>query len=245
MKVGSDIIADVSFLGDLQGKPFQPVPKQDTLGLSNLSLVEGDIDFGVPFLYSNETKNFGILKNRVSLKEGVPYKLRGIGINELGNTPTLMIPSPVDIDSIVAIKSSGTLITLKIFISKYKLKNENYYIQVRDEMGKDVKTVFQKNIDAYKALTHKSGFLVSGSRVQDGMLEIMIDESNQSNLKNLKVEISNVSSSFYDYNYFYSNAAENPGSLLNPATAAFNIKTDMAYGSFSALNSTEKIIPVK
>jgi hypothetical protein len=121
------------------------------------------------------------------------------------------------------------------------------YIEAKKSFDKfqNVPSTYQKNVDAYKALTHKSGFLVSGSRVQDGMLEIMIDESNQSNLKNLKVEISNVSPSFYDYNYFYSNAAENPGSLLNPAIAAFNIKTDMAYGSFSALNTTEKLIPVK
>lgn len=245
MNPGQDIVAEILILGNLKGRPTQPIPKKDTLGLEYLSLVEGDVDFGIEFEYSKETSLFSISKKRQDLKIGIPYKLRGINVDEFGKTPTVAIPGTVKIDSVYATKQIDNTYKLHIFVSKYILKDEYYYIKIKDEAGNILKPTFNKNFDAYKPLSHKPGFLVDGKRIEDGVLEIMVENTNPSDLKNIKLEMANVTSSFYEFNYFYSNVFENPTLLNNPPIAAFNIRTKTALGSFSALNTSEKLIPVK
>lgn len=245
MNTSKDIIADIVILGDIKGNPSLSINNGDTLGLGNLSIVEGDVDFGVPFDYLKETKNFSITQGRLNLKTGVAYKLRGIGVDEFGKTPTVFIPSPVNVDSIFAYRQLNNKYKLNVFVSEYDIRDEYYYIQVKDENGLALRTTFNKNAAAYKPLHHKPGFLVDGSRIDDGVLEILVDSGSQGLLKNLKVELSNVSTSYYEFNYFYSNESQTGGLLNNPPIAAFNIRTKTAYGSFSALNTVQKMVPIR
>lgn len=245
MHQGRDIVADIYLLGDLKGKSPIPVHKQDTLGLEMLSLVEGDVDFGVPFEYSIETKKFFINSGRLNLKTGVSYKLRGISVNELGKTPVIEVPTSVQIDSSTASKKSMSDYTIHLFMSNYTVQDEYYYIQVKDEKGTFLKSTFLKTPEAYKQLIHQPGFLVDGARIQDDGLEFVVESYQQQDLKKIKVEIAKVTPSYYQYHYFYSNASGNPDLLSNPPIAALNINTKSALGSISALNTVEKWVTVR
>jgi hypothetical protein len=245
LQSGKDIVTDVLILGDIKGKPSVPVSKKDTFGLEYLSLVEGDVDFGVPFEFSSETKKFSISKERLPLKIGVPYKLRGINVDKFGNSPTVTLPSAVQIDSCFAVKHSKSHYKINLFISRFTFRNEFYHVNVKDVNEVTLKPTFETNSDAYKQLKHKSGFLVDGSRISGDGLEFIVESNSQQDYKNIKVEISKVTPSYYEYNYFCSNASENPELLSNPPIAALNIRTKTALGSFSALNTIEKWVTVR
>ena len=252
MKVGQKLIANVSFLGNTQGVNYEPVLQGDTF---NLAISEGDSDFGVPFIFDKSSKgDFFISEGKINLKSGIKYKFRGIGNNSTTFEPIVTIPAIMDIET-VFVELTDKKIVNNLTISKIRCVvklNEKYhpqtyfYILPTTENGNPIGANFEKDFQAYKSLSHRSGFLVDYERVTDSELVFYLETIGTDIPKMIHVEFGNVSPSFYQYNYFKSNATTGLNATsLDPAISGFNINTDLALGSFSAMTSFVNKYPVK
>lgn len=252
MKVGQKLTANVSFLGNTQGVNYEPVLQGDTF---NLAISEGDSDFGVPFIFNKSSKGeFFINEGKINLKSGIKYKFRGIGNNSTTFEPIVIIPAIMDIDT-VDVELANTEIVNNLTKSKIRCVvklHEKYhpqtyfYILPTSEDGHPIGAKFEEDFQAYKSLSHREGFLVDYDRVTDNELVFYLEATGLDVPEFIHLEFGSVSPSFYQYNYFKSNAITGLNtSFLDPAISGFNINTDLALGSFSAMTSFVKKYPVK
>ncbi len=249
MKVGSKITANVSLAGNTKGLKNELVTL-DTI--KQMSLVEGEKDFGVNFI-QEFGRDFNYA-NPIKLITGENYKFRGIGRNGNNLEPSLIIPQAANIDSVNAIRLDSKIVNGKA-ISKIKVTlylsssvaNESYlYVDAKLPNGHTCNFSFDKDFRAYKSLTHKKGFIVDYNRIADRKMEFIAEVTEFATSDLISIEISNTTKSFYDFNYYYSNAGESTDYIPdNQPIASFNILTDKAIGSFSALHSITKDIIIK
>jgi hypothetical protein len=246
VKVGEDIIADVTQNGNVTGKIPKPLDMPDTL---NMSLSEGDYDFGISFDYDPSNKNFTIDSEKLKVKSGFTYKYRGIGTDVKRNSePSVVIPSPVYIDTLIVQNFAVgafetkyvTTVDCIIRLTKPEVTPSYLYIIPKTESQTDWKVVsFNKNIAAFKKTEHRSGFLVDYSLITDNEIHVTLSVKESGPTKKLAFELNSVTESFYRYNCFVSNITDSNHLVAeNPAIAGFNIKTDKAFGTFSALFPT-------
>lgn len=251
LNVGNDIIANVSYAGNTSGTTNDPI----LIDSFDFFISEGIKDFGVKFNYNGRDKNYKIAKDSLKLIPGEKYKFRGVSLNADYNEPNIVIPASVSIDGeMSAIAKDRKLVngkyvtTIKVNATIGNVMDEDSYFYIEPILSTDASFVckFDKDFEAFKPLKHKKGFLVDYKRITQKSLEfyLEVNETIPSTLLNLQV--ANVTPSFYKYNYYYSNASEQNGQIPdNQAIASFNIYTDKAFGSFSALNASQHHISIK
>jgi hypothetical protein len=246
MKVGDSIIADVTYTGNTRGQQSEPITDGKSL---QLSLAEGDKDFGVPFEFSDETKYYYILPEKLSLKQGVRYKFRGIGTNSNFVEPIITIPAPMVlenvqteiIDSIFLDGKFTTKVKCTVKLPITTNKESYFFITPTSEDGNKCKASFIKDYQAFKALSNKSGFLIDYKRITNNELEFFIEISELKKTRSINMEFGNVTESFYKFNHYFSNVVAGIGNeTSNPAIAGFNITTDKSFGTFSANTSFKR-----
>jgi hypothetical protein len=248
MKVGTKISANVSLAGNTKGLKNELI----TLDTIKMSLVEGEKDFGVNFV-QEFGRDYNYV-NPINLLIGENYKFRGIGRNSNNLEPAIIIPQAASIDSIKAIRKDSKIVNGKA-ISKVivtidlsaAMSAESYlYIDAKLPNGHTCNFSFDKDFHAYKLLTHRKGFLVDYNRISNRKLEFIAEVSELVASDMISIEISNATKSFYDFNYYYSNAGTSTDYIPdNQAIASFNIQTGKAIGSFSAMHSITKDVLIK
>jgi len=237
MTVGDDIIADITFTGNTNGSLPAPLMRPDTF---SFSLSEGEKDFGVPFNYDTALQKFYIKREQMQLITSEKYKFRGIGTNKNFTEPTIFIPEALTVDTIMIkdIKLSivnGKYITqleCKIKINKPS-SDQSYFHFIPVNENK-----------AFTRLKHRPGFLVDYSRITGDEMTFNLEISNEKASTLIDFSLYNTTKSFYEFNYYMSN---NTGTITNesPPIAGFNIKSEKAYGTFSARSKTESIVKFK
>ncbi len=252
MQVGEHIKAEVSYTGTANGVLPKDLEMPDTF---NLSLAEGDKDFGVPFRFDSKEEMFLIEKDLIPLKQGVRYKFRGIGNNPNTSEPFVVIPEPVLIDTVI-LSEINTYTENSKFVTSMKCivkisKNENkpaYLLLVPKTENNQIWTVtrFEKDQGGLKRLHHREGFMVDYARLTTDEIHLSLTLTASSYPTRIKMDVSNVTSAFYQYNNYLSNIVSDPGqSAQIPAIAGFNINTEKAFGSFSAINTTQRSFEIK
>ena len=164
--------------------------------------------------------------------------------------PSVIFPDPVTIDTVIfedilSYFENGKYTTeVKCSLKIKKTNNQPLYLMVVPitKFGQVWSvTKFEKNHGAYKRLIHRSGFLIDYAQITNDELNMTLSVSGDMEVKNVQFYVSNVNTSFYQYNNYITNLTSDPGqSTQIPAIAGFNIKTDKAYGTFSARNTTQK-----
>lgn len=250
MTVGDDIIADITFTGNTNGSLPAPLMRPDTF---SFSLSEGEKDFGVPFNYDTALQKFYIKREQMKLITSEKYKFRGIGTNKNFTEPTIFVPEALSLDTIMIkdIKLSivnGKYITqleCKIKINKPS-SDQSYFHFIPVNENKEVfqVTSFVKDQSAFKRLKHRPGFLVDYSRITGDEMTFNLEISNEKASTLIDFSLYNTTKSFYEFNYYMSN---NTGTITNesPPIAGFNIKSEKAYGTFSARSKTQSIVKFK
>lgn len=250
MTAGQDIIADITFTGDTKGVSPSQLMRPDTF---DFSISEGEKDFGIPFQYDEMIKKFVIKKESLQLVTGEKYKFRGIGIIKNLGEPVISIPQGLKTDTIIvknvirSIIDGKHLTQLECEIKIAKPANSQsyfYIIPVNEAKNTYQVKSFLKDHSAFKRLKNKPGFLVDYSRMSDDNITLILEISDDKESSVVDFSLLNTSKSFYEYNYYMSN---NTGSPTNesPPIAAFNIKTDQAYGSFSAKSMSQTVVRFK
>lgn len=252
MQVGDHIHAKVSYTGTAHGILPKELELPDTF---NLSLAEGDKDFGIPFKFDIKERMFFIEKNLMPLHQGVRYKFRGIGDNPNTAEPFVVIPEPVLMDTIIFDDISSytendkvvTTVQCIIKIASSQSKPSYLYFVPKTENNLFWKvTRFGKDQGALKRLYHRDGFMVDYSRLTSDEIHLTMTLTDGTSPDQLKMEMSHVTTAFYQYNTYLSNIATDPGqSAQIPAIAGFNINTEKAFGSFSAMNTTLRTFQIK
>ncbi len=245
MRVGDNIKADISFTGTTQGNLPQPLLRPDTFFFS---ITEGDKDFGVPFEYDPLQRQFYIDKQLLPLREGVKYKFRGIGDNQNKSEPSLVIPAAVRQDTVLFENithqnNNNTFTTsLQCRIKLHKTETAPGFLYIVPTTGNNkvwTVTSFLQDHNAFKRLEHRPGLLVDYSRLNDDEMRFAITVTDTTAIDELKLEVSHVTAPFYQFNTYLSNLTTDPGQTTQiPAIAGFNIKTDKAVGTFSALHTS-------
>ena len=243
MTVGKDINAKVSWAGTLDGIKPRPLEVPDTFFFS---IVEGDKDFGVKFIYNARDSFFVIRRENLQLRPGENYKFRGAGTNSNTSEPSLIMPSGPVIDSISISEFTtevvnGKSVTEVVAAVKYRQDNLNpgfFHVIPKSEKKDNWEVVsYEKDFQAYKRMNHKEGLLVDCSRVKDKSLKLRLRMQADYVPEFLYLDLGNATESYYKYNFYLSNTVTDPGqSSENQAIAAFNILTPKAYGSFNAVN---------
>lgn len=251
LNVGNDVVANVMYAGNTSGLPNEPILKDTFL----FFIAEGQKDKSYKLSYNPRDKNYGISKGDINLIPGESYKFRGVSLNANNSEPTIVIPSTVLIDGeMSAIKIDRKLVdgryvtTIKCNVNIDNSVNEAsyFYIEPILPLTSNFVCKFEKDFQAYKPLKHKKGFLVDYQRIKDRNLEFYLELNEELPSTLLDIQIANVTQSYYKYNYYYSNASENVGQTLdNQAIANFNVFTEKAFGTFSAINSRNYNISIK
>ena len=247
MNSSDSIEAKINYTGSANGELPQNLGMPDTF---SFSITEGDKDFGVPFRFDPKKELFFIEQNQLPLIAGIRYKLRGVGNNVNASEPSVIFPDPVTIDTVIfedilSYFENGKYTTeVKCSLKIKKTNNQPLYLMVVPitKFGQVwAVTKFEKNHGAYKRLIHRSGFLIDYAQITNDELNMTLSVSGDMEVKNVQFYVSNVNTSFYQYNNYITNLTSDPGqSTQIPAIAGFNIKTDKAYGTFSARNTTQK-----
>ena len=234
MQVGEHVKADVTYTGTANGVLPKDLEVPDTF---NISLAEGDKDFGVPFRFDSKEEMFLIEKDLIPLKQGVRYKFRGIGNNPNTSEPSVVIPEPVLIDTVILSEintyseNSKFVTSMKCIVKISKTENNQIWTVTR----------FEKDQGGLKRLHHREGFMVDYARLTTDEIHLSLTLTSSSLPTRIKMDVSNVTSAFYQYNNYLSNIVSDPGqSAQIPAIAGFNINTEKAFGSFSAINTTQR-----
>lgn len=251
MKVGETINANIFYTGNTSTIQSEPLIDYENY---TFAIAEGEADFGVDFKFDGREINWFITKARLPLKQGMRYKFRGVGTSDNYIEPIVTIPSPINIANVSIKRVDSTIIDGKHYTkvkcnikldTKYD-ENTYFYITPTSENGTQGNSTFEKDFQAYKNLSHKNGFLVDYERVTNDELEFYFEVEESINTKSINIEFGNVTPSFYQYNYYYSNVVAGLAyQTVNPAIAGFNIVTDKAFGSFSANYSFTKNYIIK
>ncbi len=252
MQVGDHIKAKLTYTGTANGVLPKELEMPDTF---NLSLAEGDKDFGVPFRFDPKESSFLIEKNLIPLKQGVRYKFRGIGNNPNNSEPSVVIPEAVLIDTIIlneinAYSENNKIVTtMQCIIKISNAENKPAYLYLVPKTENDqiwAVTRFEKDQGALKRLHHRDGFMVDYSRLTMDEIHLTLTLTDSKRPAVIKMDMSNVSTAFYQYNTYLSNIVSDPGQTAQiPAIAGFNINTEKAFGSFSAINTTQRSFEIK
>jgi hypothetical protein len=252
MEVGDQINARVNYTGTANGTLPKELKMSDTF---TLSLAEGDKDFGTPFKFDAKEKMFFIEKNLMPLQQGVRYRFRGIGNNPNLSEPHVVIPERLLIDTVIFDKISSftendkVVTTLQCIIKIASSEHTPAYLYIVPKTDKNLLwsvTRFGKDQGALKRLHHRDGFMVDYSRLTSDEIYLTLTLTDQLFPTHLKMNISHVTSGFYQYNTYLSNLAADPGqSAQIPAIAGFNINTEKAFGSFSAMNTTQSTFKIE
>lgn len=247
-----DIEAVVYVAGRVDGRDPKLI-ENDTVTFS-LGIWGKDVSYNFVKDELNKDRYY-IPKGRVNLNPGERYILRGIGNYTNFIAPSLVYPDPLKVDS-AKITYIGKKLNGKVLNNVYtcemsinKLQNNDAYFLITPKLPNGnvlSHCVFDKDFHAFKPLNHMSGFLVDYFRVSDRTLnfEIHVEESIQVN--EMTFELSNVTKSFYYYNYYLSNLGQS-SDVLNPnhPIAYGDIRTEKARGNFSACNTITTSYPVK
>ncbi len=243
MTDGENIYADINFTGNTIGELFpSALIKPDTF---NFAIAEGDKDFGVPFIFETNEKRFIIKKQSLPLSVGEKYKFRGIGANKNSSEPSVIIPEFLKFDTIIIERVSRNIIQNKFITEvdcRIKVKKPQtfpayFHIVPKTENKGDwtIKNLV-KDQSAFKILKHRPGVLVDYSRLTNDEIVLTLEVSEENETKSVELDIFNTTLSYYQYNYYISNVTSDSYGRNNeiPAIAGLNIKTDKAYGTFSA-----------
>lgn len=253
MKIGSDIHADISFTGNTVGLDPSSLSRPDTF---SFSLTEGEKDFGIPFIFNNTSKKFEIKKETFPLTTGVSYKFRGLGINKNSSEPVIVAPEFLQLDTILIENVRQIIVQGKIVTEvdcNIKIKspiNPNSYfhfIPLLDSSQFFKIKAFHSNHSAFKRLKHKPGFMVDYTRILDNEIKITLEATTEKEINFVNFELYNTTLSYYQYNYYISNITTDSYTQNSeiPAIAGFNIKSDKAFGTFSAISGITKTIRIK
>lgn len=253
MTSGEDIIADVTFTGSSVGVAPDILMKPDTF---NFAIAEGYKDFGVPFIYDQTSKKFLIKKQALPLQTNEIYKFRGIGANKNSSEPNVTIPRAINIDTLIlenVVRSTEqgkkiTRLDCTIKITPPEVLPAYFHIIPKSENNGIwiVKSVLRDQ-SASKRLNHKDGLLIDYSRLTNNEIHLSLEITETSETNFVDLELFNTSSSYYQFNYYISNI--NSGNYDQnteiPAIAGFNIKSDKAFGTFSAKTLSKKSVKIK
>lgn len=243
MNVGDTVIADISYFGKIGGSISVPLVDFDDY---TFAIAEGETDLAFSFSYNPRETNYFIENTRIKLKPGVRYKFRGIGSNNNFTDPTIAIPNALVLGDVKLTIVDSTELDGK-YITKVKCNiklgakygDETYfYIAPSAINSTSTNVTFSKDFQAYKNLSHKAGFLVDYKRITDNELEFFVEVTEAVKTKSIEIEYGNVTPSFYHFNQYYSNLITGLDfETSHPAIAGLNVKTEVAYGTFSAKNS--------
>lgn len=254
MTVGAKIFSDVTYTGNTSGGLNPSVlMKPDTF---NFAIAEGDKDFGVPFTFDKGEKRFVINKESLPLTTGQKYKFRGIGANKNSSEPAVIIPEAVIIDTIIIEKVSRNIIQNKYFTEvncRIRLKtpiNTIAYFHIvpkTENQGNWVVKNIINDQSAFKRLRHRPGLLVDYARLSNDEISLTLEITEEKETKTVDMDIFNTTISYYQYNYYMSNITSDSYGQNSeiPAITGFNIKTDKAFGTFSAKTLTKKTVNIK
>lgn len=249
---GKRIEANIYYAGDVEGKEIKRVTNQD---LVSFALAEGDKDSGYAFEYDSNDSIFFIDTNKFEIKSGLTYRFLGIGMAANGVDAQIIIPVPIVLDTFKVDKfeigfdgeKTKTNLETTMTIPSGVKKSSYFYIILTSENNAAWSVdKFQNNVLAYNALSQRNGFLVDYSMVDGNEFKVNISISESGATSKVNVQLYNVTESFYRYNLYVSNITSASTSLNeNPPIAGFNIQTDKALGSFSALSGTTKTYRIK
>lgn len=246
LRLGENIIADVSYVGSLAQEPTY-LEQPDTF---KFQLAIGEKDFSEQFDHV-EGSQFVIPKSDLALEQGEKYKFVGIGLNDKRALPSVTMPKLVSVDTVIihGIKVDSNLSVYTSYLDcTIKLKpnadkQAYYYMEPRTKQGLAC-TIESFNMDKnpFKRMAHRDGFLIDYSRMNDDEISVTLKVSEPMKTDEIYFYLSNVTESFYRYNFYLSNVATDPGqSSGQPAIASFNVNTNKAFGSFSARATTRHI----
>ncbi len=245
MEEGKMIIADIYYIGDVNGKKIRQVKGDD---FESFSLAEGDKDWGYNFQYNIRDSIFYIDADKFEIKSGLTYRFIGVGQSTKGIEPKIQIPFPIFLDTFIINRkdisenqgSFKTTLNGSIFIPADVKRNSFFYIipKVKQDTVWNVDQFYGKTL-AFNKLSHKSGFLVDYSLMDNNEIRLQLSISEQDTASQITFDIFNVTESFYRYNLYASNVFSSGNSLnINPPIAGFNIQTNKAYGILSAKSGT-------
>ncbi len=253
MEVGKRIIANIYYTGDVTGKKIRQVNNQDLL---SFSLAEGDKDWGYAFEYQRRDSLFYIEPEKFEIIEGLSYRFLGIGQNVKGVDPKIQIPISVTLDTFLIndhvvnydngmahSELSGVLI-----LPKGISKSSFFYIVPKSENDLTwiLTSIFNANGQAFHKLAHKEGFLIDYAMLNTNEIKIKLSIKENQATSKIAFDFYNVTESFYRYNVYASNVFSGGSTITaNPPIAGFNVQTDKAFGSFSALKKTSKTYIIK
>ena len=254
MTVNAKIYSDITFTGNSSGglSPSALI-NPDTF---KFGIAEGDKDFGVQFTFDKDEKRFFINKESLPLTIGQKYKFRGIGANNNSSEPSVIIPEAMRIDTIIIDRVSKNMVQNKYFtevdcrIKIIKPNNSSTYLHVvpkTENQGNWLIKNFANNQSAFKRLKHRPGLLVDYTRLTGDEISFTLQITEDKDTKTLGIDMFNTTISYYQYNYYISNITSDSYGQNNeiPAIAGFNIKTDKAFGTFSAKTLSQKAVNIK
>ena len=253
MEASKKIIANIYYAGDVTGKKIRQVDNQDLL---SFSLAEGDKDWGYAFEYHRRDSLFYIEPDKFEIKEGLFYRFLGIGQNVKGVDPKIQIPISVTPDTFLINEHkvsydggmANTILTGVLVLPKGISKSSFFYIVPRSESDLTwILTDFQNsNGQAFHKLAHKEGFLIDYAMLNTNEIKMNLSIKENEATSKIAFDFYNVTESFYRYNVYASNVFSGGSTITaNPPIAGFNVQTDKAFGSFSALTKTSKTYIIK
>lgn len=245
VEAGKRIEADIYFAGDVDGKKIKRVTDQD---LEALSLAEGDKDTGFEFEYDNKDSIFYIDSDKFEIKSGLTYRFLGVGKSTHGGEPNINMPHPITLDTFQVLKYEidqdekiiKTNLQTSLILPRSVNKSSYFYIILTSE-NNAIWSIdnFEYNAGSINKLSQRAGFLVDYSKVDGNEIRLNISISESLATSAVNVRLYNVTESFYRYNLYASNIITASSSFnIHPPIAGFNIQTDKAIGSFSALSGT-------
>jgi len=252
MEAGKRIEANIYYTGDLLGGEIKRVTNQDFM---SFALAEGDKDAGYAFEYDSHDSIFYINTDKFEIKSGLTYRFLGIGASSIGGDPKIRIPIPIALDSFHVHKielgdvdgKMKTNLETTMTIPSGVSKSSYFYIILTSE-NNAVWSVdkFPNHAMAYNKLSHSAGFLVDYSMISGNELKLNVSISEAVATSKVNVKLYNVTESFYRYHLYASNVLSSSTSHnANPSIAGFNIQTDKAVGSFSALSGTTQTYQIR
>lgn len=253
MEAGKKIIANIYYVGDVSGKKIRQVNNQDLL---SFSLAEGDKDWGYSFEYHRRDSFFYIEPDKFEIKEGLSYRFLGIGQNVKGVDPKIQIPISITLDTFLInehkVSYDGgmaqTELSGVLVLPKGISKSSFFYIVPRSENDLTwILSDFQNsNGQASHKLAHKDGFLIDYAMLNTNEIKMSLSIKENEATSKIAFDFYNVTESFYRYNVYASNVFSGGNTTTaNPPIAGFNVQTDKAFGSFSALTKTSKTYIIK
>jgi hypothetical protein len=251
LKANERVIVYASESGNIFGEnpEYLGDPKSLRLTLS----IGVNSDNGRDLVYDYDGKYYTIDPKEFVPLQGVTYTLRGlsnVGAGELDSK--IVMPYAPDIDSTTARlinDPSGTdkqYIEVSIVLQNIKYKEEFFYVDPKLTTGAIVS--HYEDVQAYKPLKHKSGFLVDATRIKNNTIKFLVGTDDFSKIKTFPVSIASMSSQTYYYTKYVSdNVTSVNSTYVRPAIVgdAFNISTSKAFGVFGGSSSATHVITVK